>query len=187
MTSGDRKDPSKRGRVFTWLPEHLADARMQVSPRTFLTAWREAAHFGTPPLGKAVDHLGLQEGVRKASEDRLFELKEDYPWIDAALAPLKGRLVPMERCELESIWIESATAERVVEQSATAGRLAPVQLEDANLPREAALIKALESVGVLETRSNGKINLPDIFRVEAGIKRRGGVRPPMNRSSGVSR
>ena len=134
-----------------------------------------------------MDHLGLQEGVRKASEDRLFELKEDYPWIDAALAPLKGRLVPMERCELESIWIESATAERVVEQSATAGRLAPVQLEDANLPREAALIKALESVGVLETRSNGKINLPDIFRVEAGIKRRGGVRPPMNRSSGVSR
>ncbi|HQP36987.1 MAG TPA: hypothetical protein PLI95_17505, partial [Polyangiaceae bacterium] len=30
----------KRGRVFTWLPTHLADARGQTSPRTFLTVWR---------------------------------------------------------------------------------------------------------------------------------------------------
>ncbi len=44
------------------------------SPRTFLTAWREAAHHGAPPVGRAVDHLGLLEGVRKASEDRLTEL-----------------------------------------------------------------------------------------------------------------
>jgi hypothetical protein len=187
MTSGDRKDPSKRGRVFTWLPEHLADARMQVSPRTFLTAWREASHFGTQPMGKAVDHLGLQEGVRKASEDRLSELKEDYPWIDAALEPLKGKLVPMERVELESIWKESNTAKRVIDQSNIAGRLAPVQLEEKNIPPETSLVKALDSIGVLETRSNGKINLPDIFRVEAGIKRRGGVRPPVRRNSDSTR
>lgn len=65
----------KRGRVYTWLPLHLSDARGETSPRTFLTAWREAAHHVPPPAGRAVDHLGLMEGVRKASKDRLHEPK----------------------------------------------------------------------------------------------------------------
>jgi hypothetical protein len=31
----------------------------------------------------------------------------------------------------------------------------------------------------METRSTGKIDVPDIFRVEARIKRKGGVKPPL--------
>jgi hypothetical protein len=167
----------KRGRVYTWLPLHLSDARGETSPRTFLTAWREAARHGPPPIDRAVDHLGLIEGVRRASEDRLQELQEDYWWIRVALAPLRGQMVPMDRALLEQLWRENVTAGRIRTESAGKG-LAPVQLEDAAKTAEAALIDALSAIGVIEIRSNGKVNVPDIFRVEAGIKRKGGVKPP---------
>jgi hypothetical protein len=169
----------KRGRVFTWLPLHLADAHGETSPRTFLTAWREAALYDAAPLSqeRAVDHLGLLEGVRKASEDRLQELKEDYWWIDAALLPLREQMVPMDRITLEELWRKNDTAALIVYESREKARLAPVQLEDGKDP-VLALLSALTSIGVMESRSTGKIDVPDIFRVEAGIKRKGGVKPP---------
>lgn len=170
---------AKRGRVYTWLPLHLADAFMHTSPRTFLTVWREAARHTPTPVGKAVDHLGIAEGVRKASEDRLHELKEDYWWITAALAPLRDELVPMPLDELKQIWRQQGTAKSIMRESSLTKRLAPVQLV-ATDPRdlEAALVSALQAIGVLEIRSNQKINVPDIFRIEAQIKRKGGVKPP---------
>ena len=167
----------KRGRVYTWLPLHLSDSRGETSPRTFLTAWREAALHLPAPNGQAVDHLGLLEGVRRASEDRLQELNEDYWWIPTALAPLQGQMVPMDRSVLEALWLASDTATNIRATSSGRG-LAPVQLDDTTKVPEAALVDALAAIGVIEIRSNGKINVPDIFRVEAGIKRKGGVRPP---------
>jgi len=41
-----------------------------------------------------------------------------------------------------------------------------------------ALLRTMTSIAVMEVRANGKINVPDIFRVEAGILRRGGVAVP---------
>ncbi|WP_437528561.1 hypothetical protein WME79_45865 [Sorangium sp. So ce726] len=174
----------KRGFVFTWLPNHLSDARGQTSPRTFLTAWREAAHHGAPPAGRAVDHLGLLEGVRKASEDRLTELGEEYRWVRTVLEPLRGQMVPMEQEFLESLWRKRGTAQTLLTQPATTALgLAPVQLADPGVNPEKALVDALQTIGVLEIRSSGKINVPDIFRVEAGIKRKGGVKPPRRTGS----
>lgn len=170
----------KRGRTFSWLPLHLSDANGETSPRTFLTAWREAAHHGAPPAGRAVDHLGILEGVRKASEDRLVELKEDYWWIDPALRPLRGEMVPMDRERLESLWRSNQTAEQIAKPPKTRG-LPPIQLVEGTVNREGALVQALSAIGVMEIRANGKINVPDIFRVEAGIKRKGGVKPPRGR------
>ena len=69
----------KRGQVYTWVPLHLSDAAHTCSPRTFLIAWKKAAERLPPPEGKAVDHLGLLDGVRSASTSRLEELYEDYP------------------------------------------------------------------------------------------------------------
>jgi hypothetical protein len=41
-----------------------------------------------------------------------------------------------------------------------------------------ALLEAMKAVAVMDERSNGKINVPDIYRVEAGILRKGGVAVP---------
>jgi hypothetical protein len=167
----------KRGRVYTWLPLHLSDARGETSPRTFLTAWREAALHAPPPPNGAIDHLGLLEGVRKASEDRLTELQEDYWWIRTALAPLRDLMVPMDQLVLEEIWRSKQTARTILQESGS-GKLAPIQLEDSRKQPEVSLRDALAAIGIIEVRLNGKINVPDIFRVEAGIKRKGGVKPP---------
>lgn len=162
-----------RGRVYTWVPLHLADALEQTSPRTFLTAWREAAGYGAP-VGQAVDHQGIAEGVRKASEDRLNELKEDYTWIGDVLEPLRGSMVPMERDDLERLWREAGTAQKLDEQA----ERSPLLLVSGQESKEGALVELLRTIGVVEVRPNTKINIPDIFRVEAGIKRKGGVKPP---------
>ena len=40
------------------------------------------------------------------------------------------------------------------------------------------LIKAMAQIGVVEQRiTTGKVNIPDIFRLGANLKRRGGVTP----------
>ena len=42
--------------------------------------------------------------------------------------------------------------------------------------------RALMGIGVIEKRSESRINVPDIFRVAAKLKRRGGVRVPPRRA-----
>ncbi len=171
----------RRGRVYTWVPTHLADAYGDCSPRTFLTAWRVAAEHSPAPNYRAVDHLGINEGVRQASSDRLTELSEDYPWVRTVLEPLRDAAVPIERSQLENIWRTNRTVERVIADARRLRWLAPIELElgdggEAGGP--ATLVQALETIGVVQERDNGRINVPDIFRVEAGIKRRGGVAIP---------
>lgn len=173
----------KRGLVYTWLPTHLADARGDISPRTFLTVWQGAASYGAPPIDTPIDHLSIHEGVRRASEARLAELSEDYPWVEAALAPLRGQEVPIRRAVLESLWREASTFERVMEIARSRDRLifVPTQLdlfERQVTSPEGELLLALEIIGVIAIRSTvHTIDVPDIFRVEAKIKRRGGVQP----------
>jgi hypothetical protein len=171
---------ARRGRVYTWVPLHLSDAKNACSPRTFLTAWQRAAQHQPEPAGRAVDHLGLIEGVRRASSARLAELSEDYRWIKGALEVLKGQFVPMEKRELLDVWKKSNVVQQIIEDSKSGKWLAPVEL-DTRSGGPAALLDAMKSIAVMEERTNGKINVPDIFRVEAGIMRRGGVAVPRRR------
>jgi hypothetical protein len=170
---------AKRGRVYSWVPQHLADANGETSPRTFLTAWREAARHGAPPRdGRAVDHVGINEGVRRASKDRLAELKDYYGWISEVLEPLRDELVPMERQHLEERWAAAGTIRMLKKRGEEDAKAMPIAFTTGSVD---ALLETLQAIGVFEVRSNGKINVPDIFRVEAGIKRKGGVKPPVRR------
>lgn len=167
---------AKRGRVFTWLPQHLSDARGETSPRTFLTAWSAAARRDPAPARFALDHHGLHEGVRKASDARREELEEDYWWIPLALEALRGQNVPMSRTVALQLWRRHGTALRIL---GNAGELPPVMLSTAEghrAPLEDALLLDLIAVGVMESRPDGvNLNVPDIFRLWAGIGRKGGV------------
>jgi hypothetical protein len=166
----------KRGRVYTWIPLHLGDAANNCSPRTFLTAWKSAAdHVPAPPPNRAVDHLGLIEGVRHASRARLSELLEDYPWIQTALAPLQGHFVPISQEELFGLWEEDKVVEEIIKSTGNQV-LAPIDLFIESGP--VVLLSTMARIAVMEERVSGKINVPDIFRVEAGILRRGGVAVP---------
>lgn len=170
----------KRGRVYTWVPLHLSDAANNCSPRTFLTAWKKAAEHVPPPSDRVIDHLGLLDGVRSASTSRLTELYEDYPWIKPALASLRRQFVPMDRDQLLLLWKMDGVLETIGRASADVPTNAPVGLHGGD--QLAALLEAMKSVAVMEERSNRKINVPDIYRVEAEILRKGGVAVPTRRT-----
>lgn len=167
----------KRGRVYSWVPLHLGDALSNCSPRTFLTAWRSAAEHVPTPVRLAVDYLGLSEGVRAASGARLEELREDYWWIDLALNPLRGACVPLAKDELFALWSEAKVTEQIIESAQA--KLPPIGIGVGQSPD--ALLRSMVSIAVMEERANGKINVPDIFRVQSGILRKGGVAMPRPR------
>lgn len=169
---------AKKGNVYSWVPLHLSDANGTCSPRTFLTAWMAAAAHHPAPERLVVDHLGLNEGVRKASETRMAELREDYPWIELALQPLNRQFVPITQSELFKHWNDSGVIQKVLDPGpVNAQKSLPPNAMTAN-PSPDALLAAMRSVAVMEVRANGKVNVPDIFRVKAGILRKGGVAVP---------
>jgi hypothetical protein len=167
----------KRGRVYTWVPLHLGDAANNCSPRTFLTAWKTAAEHLPAPPRQAVDHLGINEGVRRASSARLTELREDYHWIDLVLEPLRRQFVPIPKADLFTLWRSQRVTERILKETSSGGWLAPIGVF-IDKDNQDALLQTLTSIAVMEQRANGKINVPDIFRVEAEILRKGGVAVP---------
>ncbi len=173
------KGPTK-GRTYTWVPNHLANARGFSAPRSFLLALSVAAE-SSKSLETALDVQGIQEGVRQASQSRIRELREDYRWIDAVFRPLRDSTVPMERREIISRWRSEnviGTINKEV-QTDTTGRYLPPprvgsQFDDPST--HAALIETLDHLGIVETTGDGRINMPDLFRLAAGVKRMGGVK-----------
>jgi len=55
--------------------------------------------------------------------------------------------------------------------------LEPIEFTEADVQQPAAILKALQRIGVAERRADGRINIPDIYRVAAKMLRKGGVRP----------
>jgi hypothetical protein len=92
--------------------------------------------------------------------------------IEAAKRSLRGR---------NKHWVERSTVNQVRANSDLNNQLLPLELERSRSDPEGALLLALKNIGVVEYRNESRINMPDIFRVAAGIKRRGGVRPPQTK------
>jgi hypothetical protein len=174
-----------RGAPYTWMPLHLSDARGEVSPRTFLKALKAAADHAQAPTASAIDFNDINNGVRAASDHRLAELQEDYPWVTQALEPLHGASVPALKDEIYSRWRSAGVVTEILDRYT--GTRAPIDLVLANEfetddGQMASLLKLLQDIGVMDVRKNGKIDVPDIFRVRAGILRRGGVPPQQRRA-----
>jgi hypothetical protein len=171
----------KRGRTYSWLYDHLADAFLETSPRSFLTALEKAADHRPIPIDTAIDHYGIRAGVQDASEIRVTQLKEDYDWIDSVLNALEELEVPCDPDVFKKRWRERGTVSEITRNSKISHKLLPLELERSKSDPEGSLLVALSNIGVVEFRTENRINMPDIFRVAARIKRRGGVRPPQAR------
>jgi hypothetical protein len=77
---------------------------------------------------------------------------------------------------LFELWEGSQVIEKILGQSSSNEWLAPIGVIIEHSPD--ALLQTMASIAVMEKRANGKINVPDIFRVEAEILRKGGVAVP---------
>lgn len=178
---------AKRGNTYDWVTNHLADADEETTPRALLVSLKAAAEHHPDNRPGVIDHLDIQAGVVRASEGRVKELEEDYWWIRTAFEPLEGVSVPCAPEELDERWKGAATVKTILGLARREKRLTPLAFESnprdlitlaSGATEEDRLRWSLDVIGVLEQRSNGKINVPDIFRVAARIKRRGGVKPP---------
>lgn len=172
----------KRGRTYSWLYDHLADTFGETSPRSFITALQRAANFRPAPRELVVDHNGIRAGVQDASGIRVAQLKEDYVWIEKVLSALDGLAVPCDPSAFKRRWVERDTNAALQLDAQNETGLLPLEFASKADGPEEALLRALSNIGVIEFRTESRINMPDIFRVGAGIKRKGGVRPPSRRA-----
>jgi hypothetical protein len=164
----------RRGVPYTWSVGHLADSRGQSSPRSFLAAIQQATEdsqerYDDYPL--ALHYESIKRGIQKASEIRVAEIAEDYRWVRTFLeGKLRGLNVP---CEFELIVERWQQAFPGGPSSAPTDGLPPQHIERGWEGIRDDLIR----LGVLEQKKDGRIDMPDLYRVGFLLGRRGGVKP----------
>ena len=167
----------RRGFPYTWIPNHLGDTEGNVSPRSFVAALKAAAQHTRerhPDHEYALHYDSIKSGVQKASEIRVAELREDYPWADRLLRDLEGFAVPCRFQTIEERWRERKTLTRLrddMEQHDV--KLPPSRIDEG----AGGVRENLESLSVFQRMHDGRVNIPDVVRVGYGLGRRGGVRP----------
>ena len=167
----------RRGFPYTWIPNHLADTEGRVSPRSFLAALQTAADDTAdryPHHKNALHYDSIRRGVQSASRIRVREVQEDYPWVHRVLSPLQGMVVPCGFDDIAERWED----ERVVERLAAEANQDEVRLPPRHIGQGAVGVRdALESLGIFLRMRDGRVNIPDVFRVGYGLGRKGGVKP----------
>ena len=167
----------RRGFPYTWIPNHLADANGRVSPRSFLEALRKAAEHTAERYSnhrRALHYESIKQGVQAASSIRVKELQEDYPWVHQALAPLNGMVVPCKFGDIAKRWRDDHFPERLREEVADGEvKLPPRRVDEG----PEGIRKDLEDLGIFQRLNNGRVNVPDVFRVGYRLGRKGGVKP----------
>ena len=162
----------QRGDPYAWIPTQLADAHGRVSARSFLGAMRAAArdtaaHHADHPYG--LHYSSVKRGVVEASRTRAGELCEDYPWFDDAMQSLEGLTVPRQFEEIGDRWLKGPIGKR---------------LADSGFDISVTDLRAqLEAQGVFQRLHDGRINIPNVFRVAYGLGRDGGAK--LHRHQGV--
>lgn len=159
----------KRGNTYLWLPNHLSDERQYVSPRSFIIALRIAAEKTSSAHPTALDWRAIQEGVRQASNRRAYEIETDLPWVDMAMKPLRSLNVPCKVAEIEKRWRSAKVMEQIERDK---DNLPPPRF-DGHYSK--TLLDALIAQGICREMQDGRINMPDIYRVTYGLGRKGGV------------
>lgn len=160
---------ARKGNSYRWVPNHLQDAEKRIAPRSFLklfagAALQELKRFDSKLLlqNRLVQPSALQGALMETSEDRIAELaQEEYRWLNHLKPNLYGITVPAQK----AIFIDAIKRTEWTKDQ-------PLVTQ----PSE--LIEYMKSLGILEQRSDGRINMPEIYLYGFRMKRMGGVKRP---------
>ena len=166
---------ARKGYTYRWIPNHLQDAGSRIAPRSFLKLFSLAANRRLERFNEQNEQSlsgttllqpsDLQGALMDTSEDRIRELaQEEYPWLEALKISLQGLEVPTPQAK----FLEVLKATQWSEKS---GKRPP-----ASQPEE--VLKYLLQMGIVESRSDGRINMPEIYLYGFKVKRRGGIKRP---------
>jgi hypothetical protein len=154
----------KKGQTYRWIPNRLQDAHARAVPRSFLGLVRNAATFAVN-RGPSAQYLRLLTPMELAgaldntSTLRAKEIEEEFPVV-ARLENLRGKTVLLAR---------KAAVDALSRQPAK---------DDEHGADGELVLHTLIDLGVMSERSDGKIDVPDIYRYGFGILRKGGVKRP---------
>lgn len=163
----------RRGNTYTWVVSHLSDSRGRASPRSFLAAIRHAAVYSDETYrdhDSPLHYEAIKSGVRAASQIRVDEMAEDYPWIRHLMGPLRGMSVPCTFDDIVGRWNAAQVLDKGHYQD---DRLPPEHLDQG----PEGVRDDLEKLGLFQRMRDGRINMPDLYRVGFGLGRKGGVKP----------
>jgi hypothetical protein len=95
------------------------------------------------------------------SEERIRELKDEYPWLESLKNSLRGLEAPIQKdIFLDALQTSGLTSQQLPSTSSE------------------GLLQYLLQLGIIESRSDGRINMPEIYLHGFGVKRKGGVKRP---------
>jgi hypothetical protein len=133
-----------------------------------------AAKHGTPPTRHVITPDGIRHGLREASRTRVDQLYQDFPWIKGVLAPLSGLLLPQIQEKVFDVWRRANTVELAKKDARQHDYLPPFPEGSDN---ELGIYAALERIGVMQRREDGRLDMPDLYRVAAKLLKKGGTAP----------
>lgn len=171
------------GHSYPYIFNHLSDGLGRVAPRTFLTALQAAIQATSSKYAErphVIHHEAIKDGVREASKARVTELREEYQWIDPALACIKDqqKTVPIDKNDLERVWQKNSSAVLQTIEGMRETALVPWRSGAANTEKIENLRLTLEQIGIIKSRLKDgaeRIDLPDIYRLAYKIGRYGGI------------
>lgn len=162
-------DNPRKGYTHNWIPNHLQDAGRRISPRSFLKLFLFAANhrldeFGTQnlPGDQLLTPSDLQDALQKTSEYRIRELTDEYPWLAPLKDSLKDLRVPVE----EEIFLDKL--EKTAWSQETGKQPPTLKPEE--------IMGYLLQLGIIERRSDKRVNIPEIYMYGFCVKRPGGVK-----------
>ncbi len=158
----------KKGITYRWIPNHLQDAGGRIAPRSFLKLFALAAQSRIQQHSLVEENTvlllpsDLQGALMETSNDRIRELQEEYPWLESLKTSLDGLNAPMQK----EIFFDAVKSTQWSSE-----KQPPV-----TTPEE--ILKYLLQLGIVESRSDGRINMPEIYLYGFNVSRKGGVKRP---------
>ncbi|NUM77630.1 hypothetical protein HUU40_24975 [candidate division KSB1 bacterium] len=173
MLFGKYMGPSPtKGLTLRWIPNHIKDGHGRIYPRPFLRMVEEAAELElrdnrARTQEQLIHHTALRGALDRVSEFRVLELaQEEFPWLAKIRKRFEGMNlhVPAERKPflraLNIKWDKEDGYARPPDDNPE------------------ALLDYLVELGILTLRSDGRIDVGDLYLRGFHLKRKGGVRRP---------
>ena len=162
---------AKKGITYRWIPNHLQDADGRIAPRSFLKLFVLAAELRIQQHSTVEQNMvllqpsDLQGALIDTSKARIIELtQEEYPWLESLKTSLAELVVPVEKDR----FLEAVESTNWSEK--------PEKQPPVINPEE--ILKYLLQLGIVESRSDGRINMPEIYMYGFKVKRKGGLQRP---------
>ncbi len=164
---------ANKGRSFNWVLDHLRDGKGKVAPRSLVRLFEIAALKEEEKPRAEYPRLLHPTSLRQAMEDvSRFHvtqaIQNEWPWLEGVKARLAGAgPAPWASDDRIIILLEKNWRKQ----------WGPPDNKDIRPPANTAeeLIDFLLNLGLLRERSDGRLDVPDIYLFGMGLRRKGGV------------